>query len=59
MIPQALQEEKLKDKFDDGDQDKIDKAVQGTLDWFEKYQLAAKDECGTKQKELEGIVNPM
>ena len=59
VIPQALQEETLKDKFDDGDKDKIEKAVQGALDWLEKYQLTAKDECEAKQEELEGVVNPM
>merc|ERR1712195_206388 len=39
--------------------DKIEKAVQETLDWLDKNQLAEKDEFETKQKELEGIVNPI
>merc|ERR1712109_182955 len=55
----TLQEEKLKDKFDAGDKDKIEKAVQETLDWLDKNQLAEKDEFEGKQKELEGIVNPI
>merc|ERR1712018_898608 len=55
----TLQEEKLKDKFEDGDKDKIEKAVQETLDWLDKNQLAEKDEFEGKQKELEGIVNPI
>merc|ERR1711977_157049 len=39
----TLQEEKLKDKFEGDDKD----------------QLAEKDEFEAKQKELEGIVNPI
>merc|ERR1712202_106694 len=55
----TLQEEKLKDKFEGDDKDKIEKAVQETLDWLDKNQLAEKDEFEAKQKEIEGIVNPI
>merc|ERR1739849_51882 len=55
----TLSEEKLKDKFEDGDKEKIEKAVQDTLDWLDKNQLAEKDEFEAKQKEVEGIVNPI
>merc|ERR1712190_451597 len=55
----TLQEEKLKDKFEGDDKDKIKKAVQETLDWLDKNQLAKKDEFEAKQKELEGVVNPI
>merc|ERR1712137_1102766 len=55
----SLNEEKLKDKFEGGDKEKIEKAVQDTLDWLDKNQLAEKDEFEGKQKELEGIVNPI
>merc|ERR1712085_128892 len=55
----TLQEEKLKEKFEGDDKDKIEKAVQETLDWLDKNQLAEKDEFEMKQKELEGIVNPI
>merc|ERR1711972_1012587 len=55
----TLQEEKLKDKFEDGDKEKIESAVQETLDWLDKNQLAEKDEFEGKQKELEGVVNPI
>merc|ERR1712141_110692 len=55
----TLNEEKLKDKFEDGDKDKIEKAVQDALDWLDKNQLAEKDEFEAKQKELEGVVNPI
>merc|ERR1712083_431423 len=55
----TLQEEKLKEKFESGDKEKIESAVQETLDWLDKNQLAEKDEFEAKQKELEGIVNPI
>merc|ERR1712209_233971 len=55
----TLQEEKLKDKFESGDKEKIEKAVQETLDWLDKNQLAEKDEFEAKQKEMEGVVNPI
>jgi len=55
----TLQEEKLKDKLEGDDKDKIEKAVQETLDWLDKNQLAEKDEFEAKQKELEGVVNPI
>merc|ERR1719305_732722 len=55
----TLQEEKLQDKFDAGDKDKIDKAVQDCLDWLERNQMAETEESEAKQKELEGIINPI
>merc|ERR1711935_1003562 len=55
----TLQEEKLQDKFEAGDKDKIEAAVQEALDWLERNQMAEKDEFDAKQKEVEGIVNPI
>merc|ERR1712124_149377 len=55
----TLQEEKLKEKFEGDDKDKIEKAVQEALDWLDKNQLAEKDEFEARQKELEGVVNPI
>merc|ERR1719183_1974923 len=55
----TLQEEKLKDKFEAGDKEKIEKAVQDALDWLDKNQMAEKDEFEAKQKDVEGVVNPI
>merc|ERR1711883_11892 len=55
----TLQEEKLEDKFEGDDKDKIEKAVQDGLDWLDKNQLAEKEEFEGKQKEIEGVVNPI
>merc|ERR1712151_14680 len=55
----TLSDDKLKDKFEGGDKEKIEVAVQEALDWLDKNQLAEKDEFESKQKELEGVVNPI
>merc|ERR1712005_79720 len=55
----TLREEKLQDKFEAGDKEKIEAAVQEALDWLDKNQLAEKDEFEAKQKELEGVTNPI
>merc|ERR1712096_428070 len=55
----TLNEEKLKEKFEAGDKEKIEAAVQEALDWLDKNQLAEKDEFEARQKELEGVVNPI
>merc|ERR1711965_395521 len=55
----TLSEEKLQDKFEAGDKEKIEAAVQEALDWLDKNQMAEKDEFEAKQKELEGVVNPI
>lgn len=55
----TLSDDKLKDKFEAGDKEKIEQAVQEALDWLDKNQLAEKDEFEAKQKEIEGVVNPI
>merc|ERR1719235_1138941 len=55
----TLQEEKLQDKFDAGDKEKIESSVQDCLDWLERNQMAETEEFEAKQKELEGVVNPI
>merc|ERR1711985_202803 len=55
----TLSDDKLKDKFEGGDKEKIEAAVQEALDWLDKNQLAEKDEFEARQKELEGVVNPI
>merc|ERR550537_2147255 len=55
----TLSEEKLKDKFEGDDKENIEKALQETLDWLDRNQMAEKDEFDAKQKELEAVVNPI
>jgi len=58
-LKNTLQEEKLKEKFEAGDKEKIEEVIQNALDWLEKNQMAEKDEFEAKQKEVEGVVNPI
>jgi heat shock protein 1/8 len=55
----TIEEEKLKEKFEEGDKEKIEAAVKDALDWLEKNQMAEKDEFDAKQKEVEAITNPI
>jgi len=55
----TLQEEKLKEKFEEEDKKKIEDAVTEALAWLDKNQLAEKDEFEARQKDLEAIVNPI
>ncbi|KAF4744194.1 70-kilodalton heat shock protein, partial [Perkinsus olseni] len=58
-LKNTVQDEKLKDKISDEDKAAIEKAVSEALDWLDKNQLAEKEEFEAKQKEVEGIVNPI
>ena len=52
----------MKDKFKAGDKEKIENAVQATLDWLhrlDKNKLPEEGEFEAKQQELDGIVNPI
>ncbi|CAK0888734.1 unnamed protein product [Prorocentrum cordatum] len=55
----TLREQRFKAKFEDGAEEKVEKAVQDALDWLAKNQLAEQDGFESKRKELEGIVNPL
>ena len=45
--------------FEDDDYDQIKKAVDQTLGWLYKNQLASKDAFESKQKVFEGLVDPI
>jgi L1 cell adhesion molecule like protein len=55
----SLEDSNLKDKFEPADKEAIENAVKEALDWLEKNQLAEKEEFDAKQKEVEGIANPI
>jgi len=46
-------------KLEGGDKEKIEKAVQDALDWLQENKLAEKEEFESKQKKIEGVVNPI
>jgi len=53
------EEKGIKDKIDEDDAEALDEAVQDVLDWLDENQEAELEEYQEKQKELEGIVNPI
>ena len=55
----STQDEKLASKFEAGDKEKLDNAVSETISWLDQSHEASKEEYEEKQKELEGIANPI
>merc|ERR1711939_901227 len=53
------EEKGIKDKIDEEDAEALEEAVQDVLDWLDENQEAELEEYQEKQKELEGIVNPI
>ncbi|GAA5864801.1 hypothetical protein JCM3774_004233 [Rhodotorula dairenensis] len=49
----------LKDKIEASDKETLDKAVSETVSWLDASAEASKDEYEEKQKELEGVANPI
>lgn len=55
----TINDDKVADKLDQEDKDKIKKAIDETIAWMDANELAEIDEIEDKQKELEGICNPI
>ncbi|KAL0345904.1 UNVERIFIED_CONTAM: Heat shock protein [Sesamum radiatum] len=55
----TVRDEKFAAKLDPSDKEKIEKAVEETIEWLDRNQLAEVDELEDKLKELEGICNPI
>ncbi|XP_056855512.1 heat shock 70 kDa protein 5-like [Raphanus sativus] len=55
----TVKDEKLAGKLDQEDKQKIEKAIDETIEWIEGNQLAEVDEFEYKLKELEGICSPI
>ncbi|GAA5820737.1 hypothetical protein JCM3770_005270 [Rhodotorula araucariae] len=49
----------LKDKLDAADKETLDKAITETISWLDASAEASKEEYEEKQKELEGVANPI
>ena len=49
----------LKDKIEASDKETLDKAISETVSWLDASAEASKDEYEEKQKELEGVANPI
>ncbi|KAF8393008.1 hypothetical protein HHK36_021249 [Tetracentron sinense] len=55
----TVRDEKIAGKLDTADKQRIEKAVDETIEWLEGNQLAEVEELEDKLKELEGICNPI
>ncbi|GAA5940745.1 hypothetical protein JCM3775_004885 [Rhodotorula graminis] len=49
----------LKDKLEADDKESLDKAITETISWLDASSEASKEEYEEKQKELEGVANPI
>jgi heat shock 70kDa protein 1/2/6/8 len=55
----TLQDEKVTGALDAGDKEKLQKAVDESIQWLDESQEASKEEYEAKQKELEEVANPI
>merc|ERR1711937_627684 len=53
------EEKGIADKISEEDKQKLEEAVKETLDWLDENDDAEVSESEEKQKELEGIANPI
>ncbi|RPA99509.1 heat shock protein 70 [Choiromyces venosus 120613-1] len=55
----TLSDEKVEEKLDAGDKEKLKKAIDDTVEWLDNNTTATKDEFESQQKELESVANPI
>lgn len=55
----SINDEKLAGKFDPADKSKLETAINEAISWLDASQEASKDEYESRQKEVEGIANPI
>ena len=55
----SINDEKFKDKIEEEDRTTIEGKITETTEWLDANQMAEKEEFDAKQKELEGVANPI
>ncbi|KAF3174811.1 70-kilodalton heat shock protein [Orbilia oligospora] len=55
----TLSEPAAQEKLDAADKETLKKAIDETVEWLDNNTTATKDEFESKQKELEGVANPI
>ncbi|KAK8596664.1 hypothetical protein V6N12_065145 [Hibiscus sabdariffa] len=55
----TVKDDKFAGKLNPADKQKIEKAIDETIEWLDANQLAEVDESEDKLNELEGICNPI
>jgi len=58
-LKNSINDEKLKDKIEAGDKEKLQKAINETTSWLDNNTTATTEEYSERQKELEGIAQPI
>merc|ERR1712224_612332 len=59
QMKSTMGDEKLAGKLSDDDKASVNGKTEEVISWLESNQMAEKEEYEAKQKELEGIVNPI
>ena len=59
QMKSTIEDEKIKDKISEEDKKKIVDKCTEVIAWLDANQLAEKEEFDDKQKEIEGICNPI
>ncbi|ORX75852.1 70 kDa heat shock protein 2 [Basidiobolus meristosporus CBS 931.73] len=55
----TIQDEKVAGQLEVDDKKKLEEAINSTISWLDNSQEASKEEYEDKQKELEGVANPI
>ncbi|KAI1109477.1 heat shock protein 70 family [Nemania sp. NC0429] len=55
----TLGDQKVEEKLDAGDREKLKTEIDSVVSWLDENQQATREEYEEKQKELEGIANPI
>jgi L1 cell adhesion molecule like protein len=55
----SINDGKLASKFDPADKSKLESSISDTISWLDASHEVSKDEYRLRQKELEGIANPI
>ena len=55
----TIDDPKMKDKVSDSDREAVEKAIKEAQSWLESHESAEKEEFESKQKEVEGVCQPI
>eukprot|EP00928_Gymnodinium_smaydae_P023364 TRINITY_DN19312_c1_g2_i1.p1 TRINITY_DN19312_c1_g2~~TRINITY_DN19312_c1_g2_i1.p1 ORF type:complete len:643 (-),score=167.23 TRINITY_DN19312_c1_g2_i1:199-2127(-) len=58
-VRSSLNDDKLKDKFEPSDKERLEATLKDALEWLDRNHLAETEEYEAKQKEFEAVVNPI
>ncbi|ORX80116.1 70 kDa heat shock protein 3 [Anaeromyces robustus] len=59
QLRNSISDEKISSLLEAGDKDKLNKAIDETIEWLDHNQEATKEEFESKRKDLEGVATPI